>query len=66
GYGFQIEVNFLAWEKGFRLKEIPIIFVERRAGVSKMSKKIVWEAFWLVLSLRIRRVKKSILKLFRK
>ena len=66
GYGFQIEVNFLAWEKGFRLKEIPIIFVERRAGVSKMSKKIVWEAFWLVLSLRIRRIKKSILELFRR
>jgi dolichol-phosphate mannosyltransferase len=53
GYAFQIEVNYKAYRKGFRIKEIPIIFVERRAGSSKMSKKIIWEAFWLVWKLRI-------------
>jgi dolichol-phosphate mannosyltransferase len=53
GYAFQIEVNYKAFRKGFRIKEIPIIFVERRAGSSKMSKKIIWEAFWLVWKLRI-------------
>ncbi len=57
GYAFQIEINFLAWKHGFKIKEIPIIFVERRAGASKMSKKIVWEAFWLVWKLRFSRVK---------
>ena len=53
GYGFQIEVNFKAWRKGFRLREIPILFVDRRAGVSKMSRRIVWEAAWMVWRLRI-------------
>ena len=52
GYGFQIEINFLAYINGFKIKEIPIIFIDRRAGYSKMSKRIVWEAFWLVLKLR--------------
>jgi dolichol-phosphate mannosyltransferase len=53
GYAFQIEMNVLAWRRGFKMVEIPIIFVERRAGSSKMSKKIIWEAFWLVWRLRI-------------
>lgn len=44
GYGFQIEMNFYVWRGGFRMKEIPILFIERRAGSSKMSRKIVWEA----------------------
>jgi dolichol-phosphate mannosyltransferase len=52
GYSFQIEVNFLAWRKGFRLKEIPIVFVDRTAGTSKMSRRIVWEAAFLVWKLR--------------
>jgi dolichol-phosphate mannosyltransferase len=52
GYGFQIEVNFKAWRKGFRFREIPILFVDRRAGVSKMSRRIVWEAAWMVWRLR--------------
>lgn len=52
GYSFQIEVNFLAWKKGFRIKEIPIVFVDRRAGTSKMSRRIVWEAAFLVWKLR--------------
>ncbi|HEY2924526.1 MAG TPA: polyprenol monophosphomannose synthase [Candidatus Eisenbacteria bacterium] len=53
GYGFQIEMNFKAWRKGFRIREIPILFVDRRAGESKMSRRIVWEAAWMVWRLRI-------------
>ncbi len=53
GYGFQIEINYKAWRKGFRIKEIPIMFVDRRAGESKMNRKIVWEAAWMVWRLRI-------------
>lgn len=53
GYAFQIEMSFRAWRKGFKIKEIPIIFVDRRAGESKMSKKIVREAIWMVWKLRI-------------
>jgi dolichol-phosphate mannosyltransferase len=52
GYGFQIEMNYWVYRKGFRVKEIPVIFVDRRSGISKMSKRIIWEAFWLVLRLR--------------
>jgi dolichol-phosphate mannosyltransferase len=52
GYGFQIEMSFRCWRKGLRLKEIPIMFVDRRAGVSKMNKKIIFEAAWLVWKLR--------------
>jgi dolichol-phosphate mannosyltransferase len=53
GYGFQIEMNFKVWRKGLRVVEIPIIFEDRRVGVSKMNKKIVWEAMWLVWKLRL-------------
>jgi len=53
GYAFQIEVNFKAWRKGFRIKEIPILFVDRRAGTSKMSRGIVGEAAWMVWRIRI-------------
>ncbi len=52
GYAFQIEMSFRAWKRGFRLFEIPIIFVDRTEGVSKMSKKIVREAVWMVWRLR--------------
>jgi dolichol-phosphate mannosyltransferase len=52
GYAFQIEMSFRAWKKGFRLKEIPIMFVDRDVGESKMSKKIVREAVWRVWRLR--------------
>jgi dolichol-phosphate mannosyltransferase len=52
GYAFQIEMSFKAWKKGFRIKEIPIIFMDRRVGVSKMSKKIVREAVTMVWRLR--------------
>ena len=54
GYAFQIEISFLAWKKGFRLLEIPIIFHDRVEGQSKMSKRIVREAIWMVWWLRIR------------
>ncbi len=53
GYGFQIEINYKAWRKGFRIREIPIMFVDRRAGESKMNRRIVWEAAWMVWRLRI-------------
>ena len=53
GYGFQIQSVYSVFKAGLRIKEIPIIFVERRAGESKMSKRIIWEAFWLVWKLRI-------------
>jgi dolichol-phosphate mannosyltransferase len=53
GYAFQIEMSFRAWKKGFRLGEIPIMFVDRDLGESKMSKKIVREAVWRVWRLRL-------------
>jgi dolichol-phosphate mannosyltransferase len=53
GYSFQIEMSFKCWKKGFRIKEIPITFVDRRVGTSKMSQKIIWEAVWLVWRLRL-------------
>ncbi len=48
GYGFQIEMNYRCWMAGFRVVEIPITFKDRRAGVSKISRRIVWEALWMV------------------
>lgn len=53
GYAFQIEMSYKCWRKGFKIMEIPITFVDRRAGVSKMNNKIVWEAAWMVWRLRI-------------
>ncbi len=52
GYGFQIEMNVRAWRKNFRVLEIPIIFVDRIYGESKLSTKIMWEAIFLVWKLR--------------
>jgi len=52
GYGFQIEMNFRMWKAGAKIKEIPIIFIDRRSGVSKMNKKIIWEAIFLVWKLK--------------
>ena len=52
GYAFQIEMNFRAWRKKFRIKEIPIVFVDRTEGTSKMSRSIVREAVWMVWRLR--------------
>jgi len=53
GYSFQIEMSYKIWRKGLRIVEIPITFVDRRAGVSKMNRRIVWEAAWMVWRLRI-------------
>jgi dolichol-phosphate mannosyltransferase len=52
GYSFQIEMSFRAWKRKFRLKEIPITFMDRAEGSSKMSKAIIWEAVWMVWRLR--------------
>ncbi|HAW07619.1 MAG: polyprenol monophosphomannose synthase [Chloroherpetonaceae bacterium] len=52
GYGFQIEMNYKMWKLGARIKEIPIIFVDRRSGESKMNKSIIFEAMWLVWKLK--------------
>jgi len=56
GYSFQIEVNFRCWRRGFSIREIPIVFVDRHSGTSKMSRRIVWEATWLVWRLRLERI----------
>jgi dolichol-phosphate mannosyltransferase len=54
GYAFQIEMSFLAWRKGFRIREIPIVFTDRVEGQSKMNGRIVREAVWMVWWLRLR------------
>jgi dolichol-phosphate mannosyltransferase len=56
GYSFQIEMKFRMWKKGFKLVEIPIVFIDRRAGVSKMSRKIVYEAMFMVWKLKIQSI----------
>jgi dolichol-phosphate mannosyltransferase len=53
GYAFQIEMNYKAWKKGFKITELPITFVDRTHGTSKMSKKIVYEAVLLVWKLKL-------------
>ena len=54
GYSFQIEMSLRAWKKGFRLKEIPIVFTDRVEGQSKMNRRIVREAVWMVWWLRLK------------
>lgn len=56
GYSFQIETTYRAWSKGFRIKEVPIIFMDREVGTSKMTKRIGLEALWIVWELKVRRV----------
>ncbi|MBQ9548566.1 MAG: polyprenol monophosphomannose synthase [Bacteroidales bacterium] len=56
GYGFQIEMKYTALKLGFTLKEVPVIFVNRKEGSSKMSGSIFGEAFWGVIGLRFRKV----------
>jgi dolichol-phosphate mannosyltransferase len=53
GYAFQIEMNLRAWKGGYRIAEIPIVFVDRSLGESKMSKHIIREAVWRVWVLRV-------------
>jgi dolichol-phosphate mannosyltransferase len=56
GYSFQVEVNFQLWRQGFRIREIPIVFADRRVGISKMNRKIIWEAIWMVWRLALSRI----------
>ena len=56
GYSFQIETTFYSWINKYNIKEIPIIFTDRTIGESKMNKKIIYEAVWVVLKLRLRRL----------
>jgi len=60
GYSFQIEMNYRCNEKGFRIGEIPIIFVDRHAGTSKMSKQIVREAVFMVWKLKLGTISRSV------
>ena len=56
GYSFQIEMNFLAWIKGFQISEIPIIFSDRTVGESKMNRSIIIEAIWIVPKLFMKKI----------
>ncbi len=60
GYAFQIEMNFRCWRKGYRIHEIPIIFVDRRSGTSKLSQGVINEAVWIVWWLRLQRLLRRI------
>ncbi|HUP18602.1 MAG TPA: polyprenol monophosphomannose synthase [Gemmatimonadota bacterium] len=53
GYAFQIETVFRARHAGFDVTETPIVFVDRNVGMSKMNKRIVWEAIWMVWRMRL-------------
>lgn len=53
GYGFQIEMNYRVWKLGGKIKELPIIFIDRIEGESKMNRKIIWEAVFLVWKLKL-------------
>ena len=56
GYAFQIEMSYRAWRQGLRIREIPIIFMDRTVGDSKMNKRISIEALWIVWWLRMRTI----------
>lgn len=60
GYGFQIEMKYTTYKLGFKITEVPIIFVNRKAGTSKMSGGIFGEAFWGVIKLRFRKLKPKV------
>ena len=60
GYGFQIEMKYTAWRLGFSIREVSIIFMDRTAGVSKMSSGIFGEAFWGVIKLRFRKIRPAV------
>ena len=59
GYAFQIEMKYNAWKLGFKIKEVPIIFVDRQEGVSKMSTNIIGEAIMGVISLRLSKIENA-------
>ena len=57
GYGFQIEMKYSTYRLGFKIQEVPIIFVDRKEGTSKMSSGIFGEAFWGVMKLKLRKIR---------
>ncbi len=57
GYGFQIEMKYTTYKLGFKIKEVPIIFINRTEGTSKMSSGIFGEAFWGVIKMKFRTIK---------
>jgi len=59
GYGFQIEMKYNAYRLDFKIAEVPVIFIDRKEGASKMSSGIFGEAFWGVIKLRLRKVKRE-------
>ena len=59
GYGFQIEMKYTSYRLGFKVVEVPIIFINRQLGTSKMSGGIFGEAFWGVLRLKFRKFKRK-------
>ena len=59
GYGFQVEMKYTAYKLGFKVREVPIIFINRRLGTSKMSGGIFGEAFWGVIKLRFRKFRRK-------
>ncbi|MDR2562483.1 MAG: polyprenol monophosphomannose synthase [Prevotellaceae bacterium] len=59
GYGFQIEMKYTSWRLGFKVDEVPIIFIDRKRGSSKMSSGIFGEAMWGVFRLRFRKIRKK-------
>lgn len=56
GYSFQIEMKFKFYKKGFKISETPILFIDRRAGSSKMSRKVVYEAYFMVWKLKFKSI----------
>ncbi len=61
GYAFQIEMKYISWKLGFKIQEVPITFVDRKLGASKMNKGIIKEGVWGVLKMRWRSLKKGYL-----
>ena len=56
GYAFQIEMSYKAWKRGFRIAELPIVFLDRSSGTSKMSRHIIYEALFMLWTLRMRSI----------
>lgn len=56
GYSFQIEMKFKFYKKGFKIFEVPILFIDRREGESKMSRKVVYEAYFMVWKLKLKSI----------
>ena len=56
GYSFLVELKYLIAKKGYKIKEYPILFKERRGGRSKMSGKVIWESIWMPWKLKLRKV----------